>query len=208
MTRRLPLVPTIITVLMLPVLIALGIWQLSRADWKDALLERLAAAPQLPSVELPRDWSSDLDFRRAVVDCVVDRATPIVRAGRSTASIPGYSYFVPCRMPGTDKKLTLDAGWSPRPDTVQTVTAAGPFTGLLRATSGDGYILVSANPVPSLVPSAPPSVDEIPNNHMSYAMQWFFFAATLTVIYLIYLQQWRRERVRRDTSIAADAAER
>lgn len=208
MTRRLPLVPTILTALMLPVLIALGLWQLSRAAWKEDLLARLAAAPQRPPVELPRDWSTDLDFRRGAVDCSVDNAAPAVRAGRSMTGAAGYSYFVPCRMPGTDKRLTLDAGWSPRPDAVATITANGPFHGLLRATTGNAYILVSADAVAPLTPSAPPSVDEIPNNHLSYAMQWFFFAATLAVIYLVYLRQWRRERARRDTSIAAEAAER
>jgi cytochrome oxidase assembly protein ShyY1 len=33
--------------------------------------------------------------------------------------------------------------------------------------------LVAASAPPGLEPSAPPSLDQIPNNHRSYAVQWF-----------------------------------
>ncbi|MEP0709254.1 MAG: SURF1 family protein [Parvibaculum sp.] len=52
--------PTLMTLAALPVLIGLGVWQLERLEWKEALLERietrLAAAPvELPE---PREWSA------------------------------------------------------------------------------------------------------------------------------------------------------
>ena len=46
-----------------------------------------------------------------------------------------------------------------------------------------------------LLPSRIPTPDELPDNHLSYALQWFAFATTLTVIYAIYVRRWRRERV-------------
>ena len=36
--------------------------------------------------------------------------------------------------------------------------------------------LVAASPGPGLMASAPPSPETIPNNHFSYAIQWFLFA--------------------------------
>lgn len=42
--------------------------------------------------------------------------------------------------------------------------------------------------------SAPPSPDTIPNNHLSYAVQWFLFAGIAAVIYALALRQrWRKE---------------
>jgi surfeit locus 1 family protein len=49
------LIATIMTVIMLPVLIGLGIWQWHKKDWKLALLDRVAKADQMP----PRDYAFD-----------------------------------------------------------------------------------------------------------------------------------------------------
>jgi cytochrome oxidase assembly protein ShyY1 len=40
----------------------------------------------------------------------------------------------------------------------------------------------------------PPSLDSIPNNHRFYALQWFFFAATAVLIYVLALRRKRDER--------------
>jgi cytochrome oxidase assembly protein ShyY1 len=55
--------------------------------------------------------------------------------------------------------------------------------GRLSAVGEDGpIILTAATAPPPLVPSQPVAIDSVPNNHMSYAFQWFFFAATALVI--------------------------
>ncbi|MFL6863719.1 MAG: hypothetical protein ACJ8DZ_12040 [Allosphingosinicella sp.] len=51
-------------------------------------------------------------------------------------------------------------------------------------------MIVSRAPAPGLAASAPPNRDNIPNNSLSYAVQWFLFAATALVIYAAAL--WRR----------------
>ena len=48
-------------------------------------------------------------------------------------------------------------------------------------------MLTSATALAPLQPAAPPSIDEVPNNHMSYAVQWFIFAGLAVGIYLIAL---------------------
>jgi surfeit locus 1 family protein len=54
--------------------------------------------------------------------------------------------------------------------------------------------LVAATPGPGLMASAPPSPDIIPNNHLSYAVQWFLFAGIAVLIYGLALRQrWRKE---------------
>jgi surfeit locus 1 family protein len=49
---------------------------------------------------------------------------------------------------------------------------------------------VAASAPPGLEPSASPSIATIPNNHRSYALQWFSFAAIALVIY--GLAVWKR----------------
>jgi cytochrome oxidase assembly protein ShyY1 len=39
-----------------------------------------------------------------------------------------------------------------------------------------------------LEPSAPPSVESIPNNHRAYAVQWFLFAAIAVLVYGLALR--------------------
>ncbi len=54
--------------------------------------------------------------------------------------------------------------------------------------------LVAASPGPDLLASAPPSPDIIPNNHFSYAIQWFLFAGIAVLIYVLALRQrWKKE---------------
>ena len=49
--------------------------------------------------------------------------------------------------------------------------------------------LVAATPGPGLQPIAPPSPVTIANNHLSYAVQWFLFAAIALVIYVLALRR-------------------
>ena len=58
--------------------------------------------------------------------------------------------------------------------------------------------LVAASPGPGLEASAPPSPDTIPNNHLSYAIQWFLFALIAVVIYALALR-WRGQKVKATT---------
>ena len=48
-------------------------------------------------------------------------------------------------------------------------------------------------PLAGLAANARPDPRDIPNNHLSYAVQWFLFATTAMVIYLLALRaRWRR----------------
>jgi len=48
---------------------------------------------------------------------------------------------------------------------------------------------VAASAPAGLEPAAPPSPKIIPNNHRSYAVQWFSFAAIALIIYALALQK-------------------
>jgi cytochrome oxidase assembly protein ShyY1 len=196
--RRLPIIATIIVAAAVAVMIGLGIWQLQRAAWKDRMLADLAAAQALPPVDLDAALAAGetppVAFRRARVTCAAREVTAAPRAGRSRRGATGYSYFIPCRpgAGGLAGRLQINAGWSQAPNSLLRLNAEGPVEGRIGTAEAEGPIILTADAaIGPLEPSAAPSVDDIPNNHLAYAFQWFFFAATAALIYLLALRRRR-----------------
>jgi len=196
--RRLPILPTLLVLAAVAVMIALGVWQLQRAEWKGRMLAEIEAAQSLPPVDLDpllADGSLEgVAFRRATVTCDGGEQRPSLRAGRNRQGQTGYSYFIPCR-PGADGvagRLEINAGWSQQPDGSLRLAAAGAVSGRLGTVEdAEPVILTADTALGPLQPSAPPTVEDIPNNHLMYAFQWFFFAATALVIYALALRRRR-----------------
>jgi len=67
--------------------------------------------------------------------------------------------------------------------------------GVIGPGAGEEVRLIASPPLAGLEASAMPDPGELPNNHLSYAVQWFLFALTALVIYGIAL----RARLRRQT---------
>ena len=202
--RRLPVIPTLVVALAVATMIALGIWQLRRAAWKEALLADYGRAAALPAVDLDPLLASGrplpaLSFRRALVTCEARDAPVTAQAGRSTGDATGQAYYVACRpaASGDAGRLRINAGWADRPDAARRLTLSGLVAGRLGVVGPDGPItLVAATPAaPLTIASAPPDLAAIPNNHLSYALQWFAFALTAAVIYLLAVRRRHRPRL-------------
>lgn len=194
--RRLPIIPTIIVAGAVAVMIALGVWQLQRAGWKDRLLAELSAAESLPPVDLDAALASGdaaaLPFRRARVTCAARDVHAAPRAGRSRRGPSGYSYFIPCRpgAQGLAGRLQINAGWSQAPNSLLRLNAEGPIEGQIGTVEPEGPVILTADTaIGPLDPSAAPKVEDIPNNHLAYAFQWFFFAATAALIFVLALRR-------------------
>ncbi len=204
MTRRLPLGATLLTLVMIPVLLGLGIWQLQRREWKHGLIARLEAAKTLPAVG-PRDYwravngEESLQYRRAEIDCRPGEVPPYdVKGGTSADDQGGFLILVNCNsVPENGPDLVVVAGWTLRPDTVKRIDLDTHFAGTLieqpygTEAGRPRFMLIPTTAAPGLLPSRVPVPDDLPDNHLSYALQWFAFAATLAVIYAIYVRQWR-----------------
>ncbi|MBZ6378063.1 hypothetical protein B5C34_01725 [Pacificimonas flava] len=197
---KLPLLPTAMVVLAVPVMIALGFWQLDRLEWKEEMLSDLARRPSAPQIDLDQPGAAPENFRRAAITCRTS-GRPQAVSGRSLQGQTGYSYRLPCSSPESGAPVMLDIGWAPRPDAVNAVVLRDRYQGVLidrireLGSGADRFLLVSGRAaVPELRPSAPPTLEDIPNSHRAYAGQWFGFAAVLSVIYVLYTLQWRRAR--------------
>jgi surfeit locus 1 family protein len=194
MIRRLPVVPTIIVVAAVAVMIGLGIWQLQRAKWKEGLLAQYARAETLPPIIWPTQplRSDQLPlFRHATGVCLRPVAHRAV-VGENRAGEPGYVQIVDCSTGAEGPGMSIEVGWSKDPN-AKINWAGGPVSGIIGPDRRTRMRLVAASAPPGLEPSAPPSIQSIPNNHRSYALQWFSFAAIALIIYGLAVRKRLRE---------------
>lgn len=190
--RRLPLVATLVVGLAVAAMIALGVWQLRRAAWKEALVARYSANAQLPPVAWPATPPPDgsLFYRRATGFCL-EVAGWTARAGEGANGLSGWRHIAACRTGAEGPGMQVDMGVSASPEEPRG-WRGGPVSGVIDADRDHLIMLVSDRPAPGLVPSRPPSPADIPNNHRAYAVQWFAFAAAALIIYLLALRRPRK----------------
>ncbi len=203
MSRHLPVIPTVMTVVMVLTMIGLGIWQLQRREWKHSLIAHLEAAKTLPPVT-PHEFfeamagTRSVQYRRAVVACRPGRVVPYdLRGGESATQKPGFLVLVACKDPplshGKGPDLVVVAGWTARPESPSPLIVDAEFDGTVierpygKAADRPMFMLIPRTAVAPLRPSRVPVPDDLPDNHLSYAFQWFGFAATLSVIYAIFI---------------------
>jgi hypothetical protein len=198
MIRRVPIVATLIVVAAVTVMIALGIWQLQRAKWKEGLLARYEQAEKLPPITWPTVplKSEQLPlFRHATGVCLKPIGKRAV-GGENLAGEPGYVQILYCRTGGgKGPGMSVEIGWSKDPN-AKVTWPGGPVSGIIAPDRRSGMRLVAATPAPGLQASAPPSIEQIPNNHRSYAVQWFAFAGIASLIYALALRKRLREERR------------
>ena len=194
MTRRLPILPTIIVAAAVALMIGLGIWQLQRAKWKEHLLAQYSEAQKLPPITwptVPLKTDQLPLFRYATGVCLRPVARHAV-AGENLKGEPGYSQIVDCTTGAEGPGMSVDIGWSKNPN-AKVNWRGGPVSGVIAPDRRTRIRLVAAGSVPGLEQSAPPTLASIPNNHRSYAVQWFCFAAIAVIIYGLALRKRLKE---------------
>lgn len=201
--RRWPVIPTIVVLCAVAAMIALGVWQLQRKGEKEALIalyERnmamssLVTYPKLPPVP------DAMLFRKSSVVCLEPvRWDP--RSGTDRKGNSGIRMIADCRTGAEGPGVLVDVGtsddftppkWSG--GTVQGTVVPGPEQPTLIARlTGNAVparaMLVADAPVAGLRASAVPSGADVPNNHLAYAFQWFFFAAVALIIYALAVRR-------------------
>ena len=187
---RFPLVPTLLVGAAVAVMIGLGIWQLGRMGEKEALIARFHQASRLSPVAWPNVPPPDdsLLYRRAQGFCL-EVVGWRAAAGRNASGDTGWSHIASCRTGGLEGPgMQIDMGWSKSSKT-PTGWDGGPVTGVIAPDSKHKIRLVSSRAAPGLVPSAAPNPEAVPNNHLLYAIQWFFFASAAALIYSLALRR-------------------
>jgi cytochrome oxidase assembly protein ShyY1 len=201
---RLPLIPTIIVALAVASMIALGVWQLQRKGEKEALIALYAANREKPAIAFPSmgPVANSAMFRRSSVNCleVTDWQSS---AGKDANGRGGIRYIAQCKaLGGEGPGLILLAGVADRPDlkpdwksgVVEGLIVTEPDKrSLLQKALGKQQVLrpmlIASTPIAGLRAPAQPKPEDIANNHLAYAIQWFLFAGAALLIYLLALRR-------------------
>ncbi|CAA9891771.1 SURF1-like protein [Candidatus Methylobacter favarea] len=110
------LVPTVAYLCLLPLLIALGIWQLGRSEEKREFLEleqRQAASEVLHLSPVSEDNPETLRYRKVEVKGHYDNAHQFLIDNQVSEGKPGYFVMTPLVLEGADKAVLVNRGWIP-----------------------------------------------------------------------------------------------
>ncbi|MDE2435349.1 MAG: SURF1 family protein [Sphingomonadales bacterium] len=186
--RRIPFFPTLLVLLAAGVMIRLGFWQLDRLHQKEGLLHLYSENARYSSeVEIPADKAARERawFRHTTFECIANGDTQ-PRAGHDSKGQSGWAQWGQCRR-ADGLPVEVNIGWSQAPAPIH--YSGGPVSGFIAPDGQQGARVVAGQPVEGLQASAAPDPNAIPNNHLSYAVQWFLFAATALVIYALALRK-------------------
>lgn len=196
MTRRVPILATLLVTLAVGVMIWLGLWQLQRATWKQGLIDRYASADSLPPIVWPAVWPDALPlFRHATGNClrIIGKRSG---AGENRSGEIGYVQIRDCATGGEGPGMSVEIGWS-KNHNATTTWSGGPVSGIIVPDRRSRMRLVAATAAPGLEPSKAPSVDTIssvtPAGHKGYAATWFAFALIALIIYGLALRRRNRD---------------
>src|SRR4029453_10622862 len=113
MNRRLPIIRTSVVSAAVAVMIALGVWQMQRAKWKEALLARYAHAERLPPITWPTEPLRDEQlplFRHATGVCLRPVGKRAI-AGENVAGETGYVQIIDCVTGAEGPGMSVEVGW-------------------------------------------------------------------------------------------------
>lgn len=141
---------TLLTLVLLPLLVSLGFWQLHRADEKQALAEAFAARQAAPPAPLQSLWQApgaELGFRLVTVTGRFDPAHYLLLDNRVRDGRFGYEVVAVLDIAGSDRSVLVNRGWVPGDPGRRTLPEIEQPTGevTLRASiyvpPGDPYLL-------------------------------------------------------------------
>jgi cytochrome oxidase assembly protein ShyY1 len=103
----------VFSLLMMPLLLSLGFWQLERGDEKQQIVDHHAHNQQLPPVISPKQLVSgeDHQYRLAWIRGTVDNQRVIILDNRVKNGRPGYEILQPVTVSGLSEKLLINRGW-------------------------------------------------------------------------------------------------
>lgn len=191
--RRVPVFATLIVLVAVAVMIALGFWQLDRLkqkEWKLADFERnqaaggrLVAWPVRPD---DHDQRPGMQYAQTETEClrVLEQTAT---AGKDAKGRGGWAHIAVCETPGLFERTEVVFGWSQDP--APRNWSGGKVAGTFLMSGRFGVRIVADPPLAGLEANARPDPRDMPNNHLAYAVQWFLFALTALVIYAIALRK-------------------
>ena len=184
---RFPWAATLLVLAAVAVMVRLGLWQLDRLHQKEAMIARYTAAQADAAI---RPWPDGKDivplsYSHVRVDCTGVTGLTAV-SGENASHQAGWAHVADCRL-ADQLRVKVRLGWSDSPGNV--TWAGGVVQGTFLEQRDASVVIVADPPLAGLSANARPDPRNLPNNHFSYAVQWFLFAATAVVIYGLALRK-------------------
>ena len=110
------LIPGITTILVLPLLVSLGLWQLDRAEQKRVLYQDFLARQEEAPVRLDNQKmlgtnNAEMIWRHVYLSGQFMPGAEILLDNQIQDGKPGYLVFTPFRISGEDKLVLVNRGW-------------------------------------------------------------------------------------------------
>jgi surfeit locus 1 family protein len=109
-------------------------------------------------------------------------------SGANREGKAGFAHIASCSTGGAEGPgAKVAIGWSERPGSPK--WAGGAVNGIIAPDNVQLIKLVATDKVEGLQQLALPSPEQIPNNHLLYAIQWYIFATAASIIYVLALRK-------------------
>jgi len=107
--------PTVVTLLLLPLMTGLGLWQLERADWKQALVDTNEGRSRLSPIALRpgAEISDEVQYRRVFARGYYDMEHQLLLDNKTYQGHAGYHVLTPLRLAESDAVVLVNRGWVP-----------------------------------------------------------------------------------------------
>lgn len=201
------LIPLVLGLMMTAALSSLGLWQLRRMAWKDAQIEAIQRGIEQPPVPLPTSIDPSMKYRPVVTTGQATGEELLILSGTHDLGggynvVSAFATQDGRRIMVDRGFIPQDDRRKSRPPVTLTVAGnlhwpeeRGPHTPAPNLAEGIWFardvpaMAAQLHTLPVLVVASavqgdaqgvlpiPLDVTEIPNNHLSYAIQWFSFAA-------------------------------
>ena len=129
------IIPTLVTAVLLPVLISLGFWQLSRTEEKREILSQQQKKSQLPPIRITAEdeTAAEIEYRRLEISGKYLRGYQILIDNKVHLGQVGYYVVTPLQIDGTDSAVLVNRGW---------VKSTGRREVLPEITTPDGIVTI------------------------------------------------------------------
>lgn len=220
MTRRM-IIPLLFGVVGVATLLSLGIWQVQRLQWKQAVLAEIDARIGAAAVDLPS--RPDLDANKFLpvkaegqltgeqLDVLVSRkqigagyrviAVLELMDGRRVLLDRGFLVEAARGLPREVTALTVEGnllwpdevdGFTPAPDASRGIWFARDLPAMAAALNAEPLLIVARTETGDGIEPMPVDSSTIPNDHLNYAITWFLLA--LVWVGMTVLLLWRMRR--------------
>lgn len=119
------IVPTLITLILLPILISLGLWQLSRTEEKRVILQEQALKLEMPPLTITgkADSLEDIEYRKLMVTGKFLPDYHILVDNKVHQGQVGFYVVTPLQIDGTEVCVLVNRGWVKATDSREVLPA-------------------------------------------------------------------------------------